>query len=68
MDKGLRFILECYGQRVVAEYVADYNKVRLRRAIGYLSPKDELEGRGKAMVAERDWKLTEDRERRQAQR
>jgi putative transposase len=56
------------AQRIVAKYVAYYNEVRLHSAIGYISPKDKLEGREKAIFAERDRKLVEARERRKAQR
>jgi putative transposase len=56
------------AQRIVARYVGYYNEVRLHSAIGYISPKDKLEGREKAIFAERDRKLVEARERRKAQR
>lgn len=56
------------AQRIVARYVAYYNDVRLHSAIGYLAPKEKLEGREKAIFAERDRKLAEARERRKAQR
>jgi putative transposase len=56
------------AQRIVARYVAYYNEVRLHSAIGYIAPKDKLEGREKAIYAERDRKLAEARERRKAQR
>jgi transposase InsO family protein len=56
------------SQRIVARYVAYYNDVRLHSAIGYITPKDKLEGREKAIFAERDQKLAEARERRRAQR
>ncbi len=56
------------AQRIVARYVAYYNEVRLHSAIGYITPKDKLDGREKAIFAERDRKLAEARERRKAQR
>lgn len=56
------------AQRVVARYVTYYNEVRLHSAIGYVAPKDKLEGREKAIYAERDRKLAEARERRKANR
>jgi transposase InsO family protein len=56
------------AQRIVARYVAYYNDVRLHSAIGYITPKDKLEGREKAIFAERDRKLAEARERRRVQR
>jgi hypothetical protein len=45
-----------------------YNTVRLHSAIGYVTPKDKLEGREKAIFAERDRKLAEARKRRRAAR
>jgi putative transposase len=56
------------AQRIVARYVAYYNDVRLHSALSYITPKDKLEGREKAIFAERDRKLAEARERRKAQR
>jgi len=56
------------AQRVVARYVAYYNNVRLHSAIGYVTPRDKLEGRDKSIFAERDRKLSEARERRKTQR
>ncbi len=56
------------AQRIVAGYVAHYNNVRLHSAIGYITPKDKLEGREKAIFAERDRKLEAARERRKARR
>jgi putative transposase len=52
------------ARRIVADYVAYYNTVRLHSAIGYLTPKDKLEGRADAIFAERDRKLAEARQRR----
>lgn len=52
------------ASRIVFDYVAHYNTVRLHSAIGYVTPKDKLEGRDKAIHAERDRKLAEARERR----
>jgi len=56
------------AQRIVARYVAYYNEVRLHSAIGYITPKDKLTGRDKAIFAERDRKLAQARERRQGKR
>ena len=42
--------------------------MRLHSAIGYVTPKDKLEGREGAIFAERDRKLDEARQRRQAAR
>jgi hypothetical protein len=52
------------ARRIVADFVAHYNHVRLHSAIGYLTPKDRLEGRHTEIFAERDRKLVEARERR----
>jgi hypothetical protein len=52
------------ARRIVAEFVAYYNDVRLHSAIGYLTPTDRLHGRHTAILAERDRKLVEARERR----
>lgn len=56
------------ARHMVGEYVEHYNTVRLHSAIGYIAPKDKLEGRAEAIFAERDRKLSEARERRKAQR
>jgi putative transposase len=52
------------ARRLVSDYVAYYNHVRLHSAIGYVAPKDKLEGRDKEILAARDRKLAEARERR----
>jgi transposase InsO family protein len=52
------------ARRVVADFVDHYNTVRLHSAIGYLTPKDKLEGRAEAILAERERKLHAARERR----
>jgi transposase InsO family protein len=56
------------ARRIVSDYVAYYNNVRLHSAIGYVTPKDKLAGRDKEIGAERDRKLAEARERRKQQR
>jgi hypothetical protein len=56
------------AQRLVAGYVEYYNPTRLHSAIGYVTPKDKLQGKEKAIFAERDRKLEAARERRKAQR
>jgi len=53
------------ARRIVADFVAHYNNVRLHSAIGYVTPKDRLEGRHSQLHAERDRKLIEARHRRQ---
>ncbi len=45
------------ARRLVAEYVREYNDVRLHSAIGYIAPKDRLEGRAEAIHARRKDKL-----------
>jgi putative transposase len=52
------------ARRIVSEYIAHYNEVRLHSAIGYVTPKDMLEERDKTIHAERDRKLAQARERR----
>ena len=52
------------ARRIVEEYTAYYNNVRLNSAIDYLAPKDKLEGRDTEILAARDRKLVEARERR----
>jgi putative transposase len=56
------------ARRIVAEFVEHYNTVRLHSAIGYVTPKDKLEGREQNIFDERDRKLTEARERRRIRR
>jgi putative transposase len=56
------------ARRIVADYVSYYDTVRLHSAIGYITPKDKLDGRADAIFAERDHKLAEARERRRQQR
>ncbi|MGB2985598.1 MAG: IS3 family transposase [Phycisphaerae bacterium] len=56
------------ARRLVDGYVAHYNTVRLHSAIGYVTPKDKLEGREADIFAQRDRKLAEARERRRAAR
>jgi putative transposase len=56
------------ARRIVADYVEHYNTVRLHSAIGYITPKDKLDGRDPEIFAARDRKLAEARERRKPQR
>jgi putative transposase len=56
------------ARRVVADFVAHYNAVRLHSAIGYVTPADKLDGREPAIFAARDRKLDAARERRRAAR
>lgn len=52
------------ARRLVTAFVQEYNEVRLHSAISYVTPRDMLEGRQEAILAERDRKLEEARERR----
>lgn len=56
------------AKRSVTEFVTHYNTVRLHSAIGYVTPKDKLEGRADQIFADRDRKLAAARERRKQQR
>jgi transposase InsO family protein len=56
------------ARRIVARYVEHYTTVRLHSAIGYVTPKDKLEGREALIFAERDRKLEQARERRKERR
>ena len=48
----------------MADFVTHYNDHRLHSAIGYVTPRDMLEGRQEAIHAERDRKLELAREER----
>jgi transposase InsO family protein len=54
--------------RIVGSYVEQYNTVRLHSSIGYVTPKDKLEGREKQIFSERDRKLEAARELRKQRR
>lgn len=56
------------AQKLVKNYVEYYNNVRLHSAIGYVSPKDKLEGREKEIFAQRDQKLDDARKARKERR
>jgi len=60
------------ARAIVTDFVHHYNHVRLHSALGYVTPQDFLDGRSKAIWAERDRKLAAARqtraERRAAQR
>ena len=56
------------ARRIVTEFVAHYNGVRLHSAIGYVTPADKLAGREPVIFAGRDRKLDAARERRRAAR
>ena len=52
----------------IADYIRLYNDERLHSAIGYVAPKDKLEGREKQIFRERDKKLEAAREARKQKR
>jgi transposase InsO family protein len=56
------------ARRLVTEFVAHYNEIRLHSAIGYVAPADKLSGRAPSIFADRDRKLDAARERRKAAR
>jgi putative transposase len=56
------------ARRIVGDYVGYYNTARLHSAIGYITPKDKLEGRDEAIFVARDQKLKEARDRRKQPR
>lgn len=56
------------ARRIVARWVLHYNTVRLHSALGYVTPRDKLDGREPEIFAARDYKLAQARERRKAKR
>lgn len=52
------------ARRLVSAYVDDYNQRRLHSAIGYVTPLDKLTGRAPEILANRERKLSEARQRR----
>ena len=54
------------ARQLVDHYVRQYNCQRLHSAIGYVTPKDKLEGREMIIFAERKRKLKQARDRRKA--
>jgi putative transposase len=52
------------ARHIVTDYVAYYNNVRLHSAVGYVTPKNRLQGRHLQIADERDRKLAQARERR----
>ena len=56
------------ARRRIESYVEHYNTVRLHSAIGYVTPADKLAGLEQDIFAERDQKLEDARQRRQAAR
>ncbi len=56
------------AREIVTGYIDRYNNVRLNSAIGYIAPKDKLEGRDTQTFKERDKKLEAAREARRIKR
>ena len=56
------------ARRIVGKFVEYYNTVRLHSAIGYITPRDKLDGREKEIFDARDRKLEAARERRKEKR
>jgi transposase InsO family protein len=56
------------AKRVVTGYVDYYNNERLNSAIGFVAPRDRLEGRHETIFSERDRKLEAAREQRRLRR
>jgi len=56
------------ARRLVGCYVDHYNRIRLHRAIGYVTPLAKLEGREPQILAGRDRKLEAARRQRQVRR
>lgn len=56
------------AQRMVGKYVKEYNELRLHSAIGYITPKDKLEGNADRIHLERDRKLEGARQARKTHR
>lgn len=54
------------ARRIVRQFIGYYNNERLHSAIGYIAPRDRLEGRAAEIFAERNRKLHQARERRKA--
>ena len=52
----------------ITTYIAHYNDTRLHSSLGYIAPKDKLEGREKQIFKERDNKLEAAREARKQKR
>lgn len=56
------------ARRIVGGYVDYYNNTRLNSAIGFVAPRDRLEGRHREILAGRDRKLEAAREERRRRR
>ena len=56
------------AQRIIDRFVREYNETRLHSAIGYITPRDMIEGRQATIFEERQRKLAEARSQRQLAR
>ena len=56
------------ARRIAAAFVLHYNIKRLHSAIGYIAPKDKLDGQEQKIFAERNRKLAEAKGKRAAKR
>jgi hypothetical protein len=56
------------ARRIIGGYVEYYNNVRLHSALGYVTPKDTLDGKEEEIFNERDRKLEAAREERRRRR
>lgn len=56
------------AKRLVTNFVDYYNNKRLHSALGYITPKDKLEGKENQIFAERDRKLEKARDARKQKR
>jgi len=45
------------ARRIIGDYISEYNDVRLHSAIGYIAPRDKLEGRAEEILRDRRIKL-----------
>jgi putative transposase len=59
---------EAEARRLIVRYVEEYNERRLHSAIGYIAPRDKLEGRERQIWALRDQRLAAARELRRQRR
>jgi len=56
------------AQRLIVGFVNHYNNSRLHSAIGYIAPKDKLEGRAETILTQRESKLALARDARKNKR
>ena len=56
------------ARNILKDFIHTYNNIRYHSAIGYITPKDKLEGRENIIFAEREKKLFDAREQRRLNR